>query len=351
MTEALSISARFSQDLLVPLLMQKHPDLVDRLAIGVHGTGSDVLGLDDSISRDHHWGPRAAVLLHDEDASLAEPVRQTLAEACPREFEGHPVRYDAASRTAVFVDTIGGYLGWFLGASAPPQREEDWFALCETDLLHLTAGPVFHDPSGRWSAIRAALAYYPERVWHKRIADWCMYVTGRDAPYNLYRVSRRGDELTSQIYFGQALRRSMELAFAIERHYAPYPKWQFRLLQTLGGCARQVTPILKSLVQPLGLSWRQRVDRLIEINWICARRLHELGLTSAPAIKPFDEALTDLTLYVSARELYQRLPASWHERSFNPIESWEKIARVVLFDTGDYFQRKYTAPDTSQYLR
>jgi hypothetical protein len=59
-------------------------------------------------------------------------------------------------------------------------------------------------------------------------------------------------------------------------------------------------------------------------------------------MRPFDEGLTDLTLYVSAKELYEGLPPDWLARSFNPIESWEKIARQVLVDAGDYFQKKYS---------
>jgi hypothetical protein len=74
------------------------------MAIGVHGTGSDVLGPDDAISRDHHWGPRAAILLKDGDAAQANAIRQTLAAACQPEFEGHPVRRDFTNRTAVCVD-------------------------------------------------------------------------------------------------------------------------------------------------------------------------------------------------------------------------------------------------------
>ena len=247
MPSALEISQRFIECEIVPLLREVHDGLVDRIAVGVHGTGSDVLGLDDQISRDHHWGPRAVVLLQDEDAGAVEPVRETLAARCPAAFEGHPVHHDRANRTAVCVDSISSYLRWFLGSSQLPQRDEDWFDFCETDLLHVTSGAVFHDPSGVWSAIRQQLACYPERVWKKRIADWCMYVTGRDAPYNLYRVSRRGDAVAAGIYFGQALRRTMELGFAIERRYAPYPKWQHRLFRTLGGCGPRVLPLLEEL--------------------------------------------------------------------------------------------------------
>lgn len=344
MATAMEISRRFAREMILPLLRKRHGDLVERIAVGVAGTGSDVLGLDDDISRDHHWGPRAAVLLLDEDyPQHGEAVRGTLADGCPREFDGFPVHHNRAIRTDVCVDAIGGYLGWFLGTDRLPQREEDWFALCETDLLHVTAGEVFHDPAGRWTSIREGLAFYPERVWQKRLADWCMYVTGRDAPYNLHRVSRRGDEVASQVYLGQALRRVMELAFTMERRYSPYPKWQYRLLRTLGGCGPGVADLIEGVIR--ATEWRRRVDGLIEINHVFGRRLHELGLTGPPEFKPFDEGLTDLVLYASATEIYAGLPPAWREVSFNQTESWEKMARLVLFDSGDYFQTKFGDSD------
>src|SRR6185503_6144276 len=98
MPEGLKISERFIRTVLLPLVRRHHGELADRIAIGVHGTGSDVLGLDDAISRDHHWGPRAVMLLRDEDARQVEPVRQTLSRSMPAEFEGHPVRLDRANR-------------------------------------------------------------------------------------------------------------------------------------------------------------------------------------------------------------------------------------------------------------
>lgn len=365
MSAGLEISERFIRAVVVPILRERHGALVERVAVGVHGTGSDVLGLDDEISRDHHWGPRAAVLLPDEAAGAVETVRETLAVRCPPAFEGHPIHHDRANRTGLCVDSVSSYLHWFLGTSRLPEQDEDWFALCETDLLHVTSGRVVHDPEGHWSAIRQRLSAYPERVWKKRVADWCMYVTGRDAPYNLHRVSRRGDAVVSRIYLGQALRRVMELGFAIERSYAPYPKWQYRGFRRLGGCAVKVLPLLDLLAADTGapagtasatgetrdgrpaadsgapIDWRERVDLLIRINWMYAERLHELGLAPAPVRQPFDEGLTDLTLYASAKAIYETLPPAWREISFNQIESWEKLARLVLFDSGDYFQKKF----------
>ncbi len=335
----LEISRHFCREVVLPLLASRHGALLDRMAVGVSGTGSDVLGVDDDISRDHHWGPRAAILLLDEDFDdCGDAVLQTLRSQLPRSFEGHPVRVERRNRTSVCVDSLGGYLNWFLGTAKLPEADEDWFRLCEMDLLHITSGEVFHDPAGRWTAAREAFAYYPDRVWRKRIADWCMYVTGRDAPYNLNRVGRRGDLVAAHIYFGQALRRVMELGCAIERRYAPYPKWQYRFFRTLGGCAPRILPILDRLNATH--EWRPRVEGLVEINHVFAHRLHELGLTGPPDIRPFDEGLADLTLYTSAREIYAALPAAWQEVSFNQIESWEKLARLVLFDPEDYYQAR-----------
>jgi ATP-dependent DNA helicase RecG len=37
----------------------------------------------------------------------------------------------------------------------------------------------------------------------------------------------------------------------------------------------------------------------------------------------------------------EELPPAWREISFNQIESWEKMARLVLFDASDYFQSQF----------
>ncbi len=339
MGTALEISRRCFDEVIHPLLKSHHAPIVDRLAVALAGMGSDVLGLDDEISRDHHWGPRAAVLVSREDRDQVGAISRTLAEHLPETYEGYRVHLDAKTRTGICVDVIDSYLHWFLGTDALPEQEEDWFGLCETDLLHVTAGEVFHDPAGWLTEVRSRLAYYPDRVWRKRVADACMVVTGRDAPYNLHRVSRRGDEVTSLVYLGQTLRRMLELGFAIERRYAPCPKWQHRLFSRLGGCSSEVLTLVEQVLAET--SWRERVDGLIAINHVFARRLAELGLTGPPQMQPFDDSLTDLTLYTSAKEIYAELPPEWLVRSFNPIESWEKIARLVLFDEADYFQEKF----------
>jgi hypothetical protein len=54
------LAAAFHREVVGPLLARALPRL--RYAAARLGSGSDVLGLDDTMSRDHDWGCRAAPL-------------------------------------------------------------------------------------------------------------------------------------------------------------------------------------------------------------------------------------------------------------------------------------------------
>jgi hypothetical protein len=331
-----AISLEFIESVLLPVLRASFPDDFDRLAVAVVGTGSDVLGLDDEISRDHHWGPRANVLYLKEDAgNLKRRLNAVFAEKLPRRFRNFDVHVNVGNLTGVCCSAVEEFFQRFLQTDQLPARDLDWLALCEVDLFHVTAGQVVYDGPGELTRRRQALSYYPDNVWKKRIADWCMYVSGRDAPYNIHRVSKRGDDLTCTIYFGMCVKRLMELCFALNRRYAPYTKWLNRTFRTLPRFADELAPLIDDAFR--ANSWKRRVKILIEANYVVADALAQLGLTAPPIRREFDEGLTDLTLYDSAAQIYSTIPEALFKPSFNQIELWERMAREVLFDTNDYF--------------
>jgi hypothetical protein len=347
MPTGLEISRAFIESTILPLLKRELPDDYDRLAVAIVGTGSDVIGLDDTISRDHHWGPRANVMVLDEDAERLGPrVREILRTKVPEHHEEFEVHID--NLTGVCSTSVSKFFEYFLGTAALPQSELDWLSYCEVDLFHVTAGEIVYDGPGELTRRRGAISYYPDNVWKKRIADWCMYVAGRDAPYNLHRVSKRGDEITSTTYLGLCVKRMMELCFALNRSYAPYTKWLNRSFRTLPKYVDDIAPLLDSLFRDNTVEnnaaedgnkqWRGRVLTLVDISKHIARALADLGLTDPPVDRKFDEGLTDLTLYDSAAQIYAQIPKELFEPSFNQIELWERMARAVLFDSNDYFK-------------
>ena len=61
----LELSRRFHRDEVAPLLKGAFPGLPYSAAL--LGRGSEVLGFDDEMSRDHNWEPRVVLFLRDDD--------------------------------------------------------------------------------------------------------------------------------------------------------------------------------------------------------------------------------------------------------------------------------------------
>jgi len=69
------LSRGFHAEIVAPILAGSLPGL--RYAAGRLGTGSDVLGLDDAVSRDHDWGCRLTLLVDATDWRVREDALAT----------------------------------------------------------------------------------------------------------------------------------------------------------------------------------------------------------------------------------------------------------------------------------
>lgn len=72
----------------LPLLQERFPQILPKLSIGVVGAGSEVLGADDELSRDHSWGPGSCRFFVPEGVTQAqrEDLAQELSNAVPESF-------------------------------------------------------------------------------------------------------------------------------------------------------------------------------------------------------------------------------------------------------------------------
>src|SRR3984885_3451953 len=85
------LARQFHADVVQPLLAQAMPRL--GYAAGRLGSGSDVLGLDDAMSRDHDWGCRLTLLVDEADRDAVPQIRELLERKLPGSYRGHPVRF------------------------------------------------------------------------------------------------------------------------------------------------------------------------------------------------------------------------------------------------------------------
>ena len=108
----------------------------------------------------------------------------------------------------------------------------DWFFLSEQSLAEATDGKIFYDGLGEVTAIRERLAYMPNDVRLKKLAG-NLLVMGQAGQYNYPRCIARGDTAAAQLAVFEFVKAALNVAFLLNRRYAPYYKWTFRALAEL----------------------------------------------------------------------------------------------------------------------
>ncbi len=221
-----------------PILDRHFPEL--KYSAGLIGYGSDVLGYDDKVSRDHMWGPRFYFFPDPADIGRKAEIFDAFARELPYTYKGYSVNFTVPDpddngvqhpelitsgrvNPLIFIQTFDEFLEEELGTSdLDALTVSDWLTFSEHRLLSLTAGEWFHDGlnlAGRLDAIR----YYPEDVRRYRIAaNWDIIASEQAF---VKRCSDVGDVLGSVIVAARIAERLMRLCFLYKKQYAPYSKW------------------------------------------------------------------------------------------------------------------------------
>src|SRR5688500_20274327 len=88
----LKLCRLFYEQEVTPILNKNFPRL--RNSAAIIGWGSEVLGFDTPISRDHHWGPRLLLFLSEKDyRRLKGQISEALSDQLPYEFMGYSTNY------------------------------------------------------------------------------------------------------------------------------------------------------------------------------------------------------------------------------------------------------------------
>jgi hypothetical protein len=280
------LSRRFFAEVVRPLLDEAAPGLP--YAAGRLGSGSDVLGLDDAMSRDHDWGCRLSLLVDEEDRDQVPRIRLLLEDKLPERVHGYPVRFpltwDSSVTHKVDVSTVGDFAAGRLGVNpAGGLSVTDWVGLTGQRALEVTAGPVFTDHTATLAPVRSLLAWYPPDVERYVLAAaWHRF--GQTLPM-VGRTAEAGDELGSRLLSAGLAGDLLWLAFAVSRRWAPYAKWRGTVFRSLP-VAAAVGPLLDAAVAAPG--WREREAALAGACEALATRQRDRGLPApSPAVTGF----------------------------------------------------------------
>jgi hypothetical protein len=279
----------FYDEVVGPELERSWPGV--RYAAGRVGGGSDVLGLDDWVSRDHDWGLRLTILVEGDGPPPAQ-LADGLERALPAAYRGHPTRFavtgDAVVRHRVEVTTVEAFVTSHIGLPDPlAMTSLDWLALTGQAALQVTAGPVFHDTTAGLARARACLAGYPDQVRrHVLAAGW--WRMAQELPL-VGRSGQVGDDAGSRAMAGRLAGAALHMACVVAGVWAPYPKWLGVTVSGLEEVRDVVAPLSEALA---AVEWQGRQEALGRALDTLYRAQHEAGLPTAdpvPPVRPFFE--------------------------------------------------------------
>jgi Domain of unknown function (DUF4037) len=287
----LRLSRLFYENQVQPILKEYFRKL--RYSAALLGWGSEVLGFDTALSRDHHWGPRVLLFLNSTDFPKFQPaVSQTLSNRLPYEFMGYSTNFSAPEPNGVRhpVKIKSGPVNHMVNIYTPqkffqerlgidPTRKikaTDWLTMRQQRLLEAVSGEVFNDGLGQLGKIRERLKFYPHDIWLYILAAQWKRISEEEAFVG--RAGEVGNELSSQIVAARLVREVMRLALLMEKQYAPYSKWlgsAFNKLQI----SKKLGPVLGEVL--LAENWKAREMKLGQAYTIMASQHNALKITKA----------------------------------------------------------------------
>jgi hypothetical protein len=285
----LELSRLFYQKEVRPILASNFSRLAYSAAL--FGWGSEVLGYDTQISRDHHWGPRVFIFLSEQDyGKLVAKIHDALCQHLPYSFMGystnfsepepngvrHPIKINSGTvNHMIHVYTVKSFFEMRLKFN--PHRDIqplDWLTFPQHRLLELVSGNVFYDGLKSLEKIRRKFAYYPKDVWLYMLASQWQKISQEEAFVG--RTGDTGDELGSQVIAARIVRELMKLCFLMERRYHPYLKWFGTGFSKLA-ISRMLSPLFRRIL--LSDSWKERESWLAKAYEAIARKHNSLKLT------------------------------------------------------------------------
>lgn len=227
----LALSRQYYEECGKRMIEEQFPAYAGRIAVGLAGRGSDCLGYDDTVSRDHDWGPDFCMWVTDETYGEIGEALQQAYETLPEEFGGYKRASQVNGRGRRGVIRISEFYKSLVGAQT--YEEIDWRSVSDAGLAAAVNGEVFKDDEGVFTSFREKLEKgYPEDILCLKLAESAARFS-QTAQYNYTRMLGRGDILTAQMMVWDGIREAMKLQHYIERKYPPHDKWLYRSLQNL----------------------------------------------------------------------------------------------------------------------
>lgn len=227
-------SKKYFEAVLYPELAKKFPHLIDDLAFGLIGEGSECFGFDDEYSEDHDFGSLCCIWLSDENyknyyvllSGFINEINKNISHDIKNSISYKEINSSVWNVSRRGVLNTKKWYEAYLGCSAPDSKSNDsWRRIPEYALSTVTNGEVFCDPLGEFTKIRERLlSYYPNDIWRNKLSARCMRL-GQSGQYNLSRAIKRKNVVYANLLISDFIKELIYITFLLNNRYLIYDKW------------------------------------------------------------------------------------------------------------------------------
>ncbi len=283
--KGLEIAKAYWEGYGLPMLREGFPEVAGQVAAGLCGSGSECLGYDDEVSRDHDFEPGFCLFLPGEDRvdrRTAFRLERAYA-ALPRTFMGLTrSRMSPVGGERHGVIRLADFLKEKTGSPEGHLTVSDWLRVPEQSLLEVTGGAVWLDESGLLTAVRDRLGFLPEDIRLRKLSGELL-IMNQSGQYNYRRCLDHGERGAALLAAGEFVRAALHALLLLEGRYMPYYKWAFRALRDCGEERCRQAETLEAILSG-GADEDAALDREVQMAEIAqevAEELQEKGLTDA----------------------------------------------------------------------
>ncbi len=228
-----------------PMLEAEFSEVIDRIAVGLCGEGSECLGYDDELSCDHDFEPGFCLFVKAEDYDKFGFRLERAYDRLPCEFCGlYRSRLTPVGGKRHGVIVIDDFYTKYLGCATAPDSVRRWLDTPPYALLTASNGEVFCDPLGDFSKVRnELLGGYPEDIRRKKLAAHAVMMA-QSGQYNYKRLTARGENGAAQLAIVEFVRHALSSIYLLNGRYEPFYKWVYRGLRELDVLAELETALV-----------------------------------------------------------------------------------------------------------
>lgn len=216
------------------MLETEFPDKVGEIAVGLAGEGSECLGYDDELSRDHDFDAGFCLWITPQAAKEYGFKLERAYAKLPKEFMGvkrQTVAPAGGNRRGVIV--INDFYTKLLGDNSAPDTIHRWLYTPPASLRAAISGEVFRDDLGKFSEIRNILKKgYPEDIRLKKIAAHAA-IMSQAGCYNYERLIKREETGAAGLAVFEFVRHAVSVVYLLNNVFEPFYKWVYRGMRDL----------------------------------------------------------------------------------------------------------------------